>query len=65
MKGAYGAQLDGVGRGDWAAVRQAKAMFTTSGHANPILNTDKKRPVPHARNVGGEGNCVSKYKEKK
>lgn len=38
--------------------RAAKAIFTTCGHANSILNTDKKRPVPDAQNVGRE-NCVS------
>lgn len=33
----------GVG---WEDPVQAKAIFTTGGHANLILNTDKKRPVP-------------------
>lgn len=45
------------------AVAAAKAMFTTGGHANLILNTDKKRPVPDVERR--RENCVSKHKEKK
>lgn len=42
MDGRRGGGSQDVGAGGGRCRRAAKAIFTTDGHANLILNTDKK-----------------------